>query len=390
MIRLLADENIQGLDLLAPFDVQVQTVPGRELRREDLTAVDALWVRSVTRVDETLLHGSGLRFVGTATAGTEHIDVDYLKAAKVAFAAAPGANANAVVEYVIAALLDLQVPWHALEEGGSFGIIGYGHVGQRLATLAPAMGWSVRVSDPWLDVVTRDHSAHAKLEFCRLEEVLQCDVVSFHCDLHQRAPWPSYHLIGPRELAGLRAGQYLINASRGEVIDNQALLEHLAHPLGANFVLDVWENEPDFDARLLRSSRLRTATPHIAGYSHDAKLAATRLLIEAMQEVGLLTQHTNAEPENSISSSVNRLEPVSDDSAFAWAQALMRHSYDIQIDDKAMRSIAEQSQPGTAFDQLRKNYRQRRELRGQRFTTPVITEALQRVADAFGVQISGQ
>lgn len=384
-MRLLADENIQGLDCLAPFDIEVRRAPGREISRASLADVDALWVRSVTQVNEVLLSDSAVRFVGTATAGVEHVDTAYLQRANIAFAAAPGANANAVAEYVIAALLSQREPWQALQAGETLGIVGFGHVGRRLQAIALALGWSVCVCDPWVE--TRESS-----RFRSLDEVLSSAVVSLHCDLHQRAPWPSHHLMGERELSLLTGKQWIINACRGEVIDNAALYGHLCGPSPGNFVLDVWENEPNFDVRLLAQPALKLATPHIAGYSRDAKLGAARLLLDAMRRMELLP-HTRIDGEIGLSSPDAALElkitDASVDTDFGWAMAMMDASYRINSDDRDLRQISTLSEEkrSVGFDQLRKNYPERRELRGRWLKAGQPTEALVRVAEAFGVEL---
>ncbi len=287
MIRLLADENIVGLSQLPTDEVTVTAVPGRQLSRSQLVGFDALWVRSVTRVDEALLAGSSLRFVGTATAGVEHIDQAALKDRGIAFAAAPGSNANAVVEYVLAAMAQLGDPWERLEQGAVLGVVGYGEVGRRLVAFARAMGWSVKVHDPWYRRAI-EHSVSegeagrpgSDAGFCSLDELLEATVISLHSSLHKREPWPSYHLLDARALGKLSCGQWLINAARGPVIDNAALLTHLRGTDAVNCVLDVWEGEPVFEAKLLAQPALRLATPHIAGYSWDAKWQATRMLYD--------------------------------------------------------------------------------------------------------------
>jgi erythronate-4-phosphate dehydrogenase len=200
-MRLVCDENIVGLEALADR-CELVTAAGRAIGAQLLRDADALWVRSVTRVDATLLAGSSLRFVGTATAGVEHIDRAALAQRHIPFAAAPGANANAVVEYVLAALAELAEPWRRLDQGGSLGIVGYGHVGRLLARVATGLGWRVRVSDPWVEA-----GGEAVPGTAALADILDCDVISLHCSLHDRAPWPSRHLIDGPALARLRGEQ---------------------------------------------------------------------------------------------------------------------------------------------------------------------------------------
>ena len=361
MMRLLCDENIVGIEALADF-YQLRRAAGRGLVAADLDGAEALWVRSVTPVDRALVAGSRLRFVGTATAGTEHVDSAALRELGIAFAAAPGANANAVVEYVLAALAELQAPWEALEGGARLGIVGYGAVGRRLARAADALGWRVGVHDPW--VAARGGAAAAGARFMALPELLRSTVISLHCSLHARAPWPSRHLIGAGQLAALHGEQWLINASRGAVVDNAALLARLRAADPPQVVLDVWEGEPDVDPQLLLCPSLRLATPHVAGYSWDSKWQATRMLLRAMGEAGLPVPETFPPTPPAPA-----LQPVAAGSAPEIARALLRQRYCIAGDDRALRALGRVSgaaQRRAGFDRLRRDYPQRRELRGSR------------------------
>ena len=348
-MKLVADENILGLDAIEEAGVEVTRRAGREIRNNDLLDADALWVRSVTQVDAELVRGSNLRFVGTATAGIEHIDVEALKEEGIAFASAPGANANAVVEYVLAAMLELESPWRALDAGGTLGIVGYGHVGQRLAAVADALGWKTRVSDPHLGS-SDDRPLHD------LSELLPCEVISLHCSLTRGTNHDSYHLFGNEELAALRGEQTLINASRGAVINNAALAERLAAADAPAVVLDVWEGEPQFHQSLLQFPSLRLGTSHIAGYTIDAKLNATRMLWKSTQSV--IAGGTNVDFESAGAGASLEFSNT------ASARDLMNAVYPILRDDRALRQLQREDAEnlGNLFDALRRDYPPRREV----------------------------
>lgn len=394
VIRLLADQNIVGLDCLPAEDVEVTAVPGRTINAKDLRGIDALWVRSVTPVNAKLLGESGVSFVGTATAGVEHIDLPYLHERGIAFSSAPGANANAVVEYVLTALVTLGTPWEALEGGASLGIVGYGAVGRRLAAVAQAMGWRVRVSDPPLEAYSRAVRSIDSLNerslgdgdlslFAPLEEVLRCSVVSLHCALVSDSSWPTYHLLGDREFEHLDASQWLINASRGEVIDTAALRAHLRRPRPVNCVLDVWESEPDIAMDLLASPSLHLGTPHIAGYSWDAKWHGTRMLWESMQAEGLVQRILQSGKEETP-------KPlVLSGTAMSELATIFAQRYQIRKDDQALRAIASltTAKRACAFDALRREYPMRRELRGSsvQLRQGKLTEDAERICAALGL-----
>ncbi|MEE4278073.1 MAG: 4-phosphoerythronate dehydrogenase [Halieaceae bacterium] len=356
-MRLLADENMVGLDAL-PREIEVHTAPGRAINAELVKRFDALWVRSVTPVDAGLIKGSRLRFVGSATAGLEHVDRAALDDAGIEFASAPGANAMAVVEYVIAGLLAAERPWQQLCAGASLGIVGYGNVGRRLAIFARAMGWETRICDPW---VARDSARESGegAAFVGLDRVLACDVISLHCSLHREAPWPSFHLLDAQRLEALAAEQWLVNASRGAVIDNAALRARIRSDDAPQLLIDVWEDEPELDWGLLEAPSLRVASAHIAGYSWDAKWAAVQQLLAAMHRAGLLS-----------GTDTHLVTPPVEDLAADWPRCcvsprdVMHAIYDPCEDDRRMRGLLSlaRKERAAAFDGLRRDYRLRREV----------------------------
>jgi erythronate-4-phosphate dehydrogenase len=355
-LTVLADENIPAIEHYLAGHASVRRISGRQLQRHHLDGVDALLVRSVTRVNEELLHGTNVRFVGTATSGIDHIDQDYLRRRNTGFAYAPGSNANSVVEYVLAAIAATTDKLESLFAGGSVGIVGYGVIGKAVAARLAALGIDYRVYDPWLEPQAVSHPA-------TLSQVLACDVVTLHPELTHEQPWPSFHLLAAAELASLASDCLLINASRGPVVDNQALLTLLKAGAGPRVVLDVWEQEPQLNQALLECVPLGTA--HIAGYSLDGKLLATRMLCEA-----LLSQM--GKPPPPVSSPAGEPEVLLVPQGLHGAELvryLLQSRYDISHDDVALRNASlgiDTVQAGAAFDLLRKEYRARRELLGSK------------------------
>ncbi|MFU8763262.1 MAG: 4-phosphoerythronate dehydrogenase [Haliea sp.] len=373
-LRILADRNIPGLDDCFGHLGDVRTVEGRGLQAADLRAVDVLLVRSVTRVDEQLLAGSPVRFVGTATAGVDHIDIPWLQHSGIGFAAAPGANANSVVEYVLAAIAAVDDYLERLLAGGRVGIVGYGHIGRLLARRLRALGVGSLHYDPWLDQSALESPVS-------LAQVLACDVVSLHPSLTTADPWPSRHLLGPEALDSLGADQLLINASRGPVLANDALLARLRQPDAPRCVLDVWEFEPAVPPALLESVQL--GTPHIAGYSHDAKLAATAMLAKALRQQLQL---------GSVDLASGGRAPLLELPSELLGSDLLRHlcqlRYDLAADDRRLRAavlgVAE-AEARAAFDQLRKDYPLRRELAGS--PVRVVNERQVPLVEAMGAVV---
>ena len=356
-MRIVADENMPALESLLGEQVEVDRVPGRLIDRQHVATADALFVRSVTRVDAGLLDGSSVRFVGTATAGTEHIDQQWLRGAGIRFAHAPGANANSVVEYVLSAVAAVDDHLERLLAGGRVGVVGYGHVGSALVARLQRLGIACRVYDPWLD--------QSQVPFrATLDDILQCDVICLHAELTQESPWPSYHLLEQQGLQTLHSKQLLINASRGAVIDNAALLHRVSQPSTPQLVLDVWEHEPAISAALLASVRLGTA--HIAGYSLDSKVLASRMLCQA------LTESRHWSTVALAGDPLAELPPLQLEQASSPAEVIRQlclASYPIERDDRLLREATLGQVPAQAadnFDQLRKCYPERRELSGRK------------------------
>lgn len=266
-MRIVADANIVDVSALYEAHGELELLSGREIGPAEVRDADALLVRSITRVDARLLGGSRVRFVATATSGTDHLDLRYLHAAGIAVADAAGSNANAVAEYVLASLARLILD-NELDLGDKHvAIIGFGHVGRRLYESLNKLQIPCVLCDPF---VAAQHSEH---RFCSLDEALRAPIISLHTPFTTKGTHPTFHMLDERRLSKLTPGTVLINAARGEVVDNAALTRQLARDSGLIAVLDCWEREPSISAELLRLVRL--GTPHIAGYSVEAKRSAS-------------------------------------------------------------------------------------------------------------------
>ena len=278
-MQIVADENIPLLDEFFAGFGTLHRHPGRAIDRAALGDAEVLLVRSVTRVDRALLEGSRVRFVGTCTIGTDHLDLDYFAAAGIAWSSAPGCNARGVVDYVLGCLLALGERTGRRLPELTYGVVGAVQVGGRLVEVLRGLGWDVRVCDP-------PRQAAEGGDFVELAEILrECDVLSLHTPLDAG----TRHLIGAEQLRALRPGAWLINASRGAVLDNAALKAHLRSGADLQVALDVWEGEPQADPEL--AALCQIATPHIAGYSLDGKLRGTAQIYQAYcQAMGLAEQ----------------------------------------------------------------------------------------------------
>lgn len=365
-LNIVADENIPGLDTWFGDLGNITRVPGRNLSRAQLAAADVLLVRSVTEVNERLLQGTPVRFVGSCTIGTDHLDIPWLESQGIAWSAAPGCNANSVVEYVFCALAALDIDWRTR----SFGIVGCGNVGGLLQRRLHALDIPCRIYDPWLTDNPDSSDLHS---------VLQQDVICLHAPLVKDGPHPSHHMIDAVALASIKPGAVLISAGRGAVIDNAAMLQCLAQNPGFTAVLDVWENEPDIRTDLLEKVDL--GSPHIAGYSHDGKLAGTRMIRDALNRALELPEIVQQDGDAEVKQRV-----VTEQSGFAAIRELLLKIYDPREDDRRLRDAALAATEGgepmaKSFDMLRKHYPQRLEFSHYQVQAPQLdAETLQQLA----------
>lgn len=276
MLTVAVDENIPLLPEALSSVASVQTFSARTLSLHDLIKTEVLFVRSKTRVNAHLLEGTPVRLVGTATAGTDHLDLNWLASQGIIAVDAAGCNANSVAEYVLfAALLWSERRGESLH-GKTIGIVGYGNVGKRVATLARWLSMQVLVNDPPL----RDNSYGFPAECPHTELadlVATADIVTLHVPLVHNGSYPTAHLFSSHLLWLLRPETLLIQTSRGGVVDESALLPLLSSRLTA--VLDVWEQEPVINTRLGAACLL--ATPHIAGYAWEGKVRGAEMMAAA-------------------------------------------------------------------------------------------------------------
>jgi erythronate-4-phosphate dehydrogenase len=246
----------------------VDVIPDRQIGSEHLADADALVIRSKTKVTPELIAGSSVRFIGTATAGFEHMNVPALEASGIGWTAAPGCNADSVADYITAALLYLHTFKGVSIEGKTLGIVGAGQVGSRVAKRAEALGLLVLLNDP------PRAAREGPDAFVPLEPLLaKSDLVTLHVPLTVDKPWPTRKMAGARFFEQMRPGSVFINAARGPVLDNDALLEAKARGIISHAVLDVWDPEPDLRADILAAAAI--GTPHIAGHSLEGKLNGT-------------------------------------------------------------------------------------------------------------------
>lgn len=355
MHKIVADENIPSVREAFAHLGEITLLPGRTLNRESLREAELLLVRAVTKVDANLLHDTPVRFVATATIGTDHVDANYLAQRGITFTSAAGSNANSVAEYVMAALLHLAVKSEWSLSNLTIGIVGVGHIGSRVARMAAGLGMKVLLNDPPLARATPDP------KFLPLDALLKADVITLHTPLTHTGEDATLHLFDRARLMQMKYGSVLFNTCRGEVVDNAALKAVLQRGHLRAAVLDVWENEPAIDAEFL--PLVEIGTPHIAGYSLDGKLNGTNQIYQAACEfLGVAPQWQIESALPVIAESTIRLDD-NFETTETKLDRLIKLVYDITADDRRLRALSNlpAAERGRYFDELRKKYPVRRE-----------------------------
>ena len=336
-MKIVIDEKIPYLrNALEAMGHTVVSLPGDAICAADVKDAEALFVRTRTYCNEALLAGSSVRFIATATIGYDHIDDAYCRANDICWHSAPACNAGGVVQYVQSAIYGRYGA--AALRGMTIGIVGVGAIGSRVAAWAREAGMRVLLNDP-------PRQAAGEPGFVSLETIAaESDIITFHPTLTREGDSPSYHLANEVFFASLQRKPLLINASRGAVVDNAALLQASKAGLLADFVLDVWEGEPNLNRELLEAAYI--ATPHIAGYSAEGKFNATHI---ALQRFAEFTAFAGELPLTPLPAPANPVVKAAD-----AAEASLK------IYNPLDETVALKQSPHL-FEELRNNYNFRRE-----------------------------
>lgn len=348
-MKILADQNMPLVEEYFSDLGEVKRFDGRNLASEALRDVDVLLTRSVTQVNKDLLsEANQLKFVGTATIGIDHIDTELLAQNNIAFSSAPGCNAIAVAEYVISALYAYSQETNTKLAGKTLAIIGVGSIGQCLRDKLLGMGIELLLCDP-IRYENGTLNEHIELDTA----LSKADFVTFHVPLIKSGEHKTHHLLNAERINKLKSGMLVINASRGEVIDNQALLTALESGKKLELVLDVWENEPNILTDLL--SYVRFSSVHIAGHTQEGKARGTQMLYQGVCRLF----------DVAATKTLADFLPIPALTKCQIEQTLTEHDlgrivhlvYDIRRDDGLLRANLQNQ----GFDSLRKNYPPRRE-----------------------------
>ena len=335
-MKIIVDSHIPHIQGLIEPRAEVQYLEPGDITRDAVKDADALIVRTRTRCDANLLDGSCVRFIGSATIGTDHIDLDYCANHGVTVRNAPGCNAPAVAQWVLCAIRAWMHQRRIIStQGLTLGIVGVGHIGSIVARWASQLGFTALLNDP-----PRENGDGSFDDiFSPLEELQrQCDIITFHTPLTHDGQWPTWHLCDQAFLDGLSRCRLILNAARGPIVDNAALLGW-----HGDIGLDCWENEPNISRDLLE--KCIVATPHIAGYSREGKQRGTAMMLEALNE------HYGWDiPVPTIASPATGAAQVTLDG--------IANSYDILADTARLKT-----EPA-AFESQRNHYPHRKEFEG--------------------------
>lgn len=346
--RVVADDKIPFLRTVLDEVAQVTYLPGNEITNTDVREADALIIRTRTRCDHNLLNGSAVKFIASATIGFDHIDSDYCRRVGITWTNAPGCNSSSVEQYMLSVLMTLAQKdgWELARQ--TIGIVGVGHVGSKVARIAQNLGLKVLLNDP-----PRER-AEGSGAFVSLHQIKkEATMITFHVPLTYSGRDKTYHLADQAFFDDVANKVWIVNTSRGEVVDSKALKRAVHGNRFEGTVLDVWEGEPQIDLELLEQSRI--ATPHIAGYSQDGKAKGTSMSVQALSrffDLGLDHWY----PDDIPAPANRRISVggtgVSREDVIA---KVVLQSYDVMLDDESLRKSPSE------FEYLRGNYPVRRE-----------------------------
>lgn len=327
-MKLVIDDACYAYDIIFSDFGEITALPGRSINSTSVKDADVLIVRSRTKVNQDLLEGSKVKFVGSTVAGLDHVDQDYLKNNDITFFSAQGCNSMAVAEFVISAIVNLADELDFDYTKKTLGIIGVGNVGSRLAAKADLMGIKTLLNDP-----IRQENENLP-NFVDLDTALSADIVTFHTPLTFDGKHPSYQLLNETNFHNITSQTIMFNAARGGVIVED-IWEKTQTKVN---IIDCWENEPNINQTLQKGAYW--ATPHIAGHSVDAKFMGSFMVYEALCD---FTSHKQDESIiNLISPGVLEVEQDN-------LKDTLNEIYDFKQDTLAIKNIGN-------FEDYRRNY----------------------------------
>lgn len=329
-MRVVIDNAIPYIKgIIEPYS-EVIYLPANKITADIVDNADALIIRTRTKCDKELLEGSSVKFIATATIGTDHIDIDYCTKHNIKVCSAPGCNARGVLQWVAAALHHIATTDNRPPESYTLGVVGVGNVGSLVSEYARHWGFNVIECDP-------PRKEREGGEYYTIEQIAtKCDIITLHTPLNST----TYHLVNRKLIEMMLSDAIIINASRGEVVDNRAVTDS-----NHRYFFDVWEGEPNIEQRVLQGAEL--ATPHIAGYSVQGKANATAMVVNA------LAHHFNLPLKDWYPESIKRTTPR----PISWNElcATISEHYDIKKESLSLKNSPQD------FEYLRNSYNYRKE-----------------------------
>lgn len=375
---IVADKNIPQVVPAFSKLGEVQPFESHQMNQKAVKDADVLAVRSEIKIDASLLKGSNVRFVASATSGIDHVDLSYLKKNKIGFANAAGANANSVAEYVISSLFSLTERFDFPLAKKTIGVVGVGNIGSRVVKMAKAVGMKVLQNDPPKARMTGEP------RFLPLDDLMGCDILTIHVPLTKFDTVATYHLFDKNRFEKMKTGCIFINSSRGAVVETGSLKKAIIKKQISHTVMDVWENEPHIDFDLLKM--VDVATSHIAGYSFDGKIKATKMIFESVNHYFALGKRWQPEFQKTDSNVVSLDE---DWSLQKLLQIVIRKAYNLERDNENLRKLLmmRENERADAFVRLRSEYPIRREFSNSRVTLPSVNYEYGNIFEALGFQV---
>jgi erythronate-4-phosphate dehydrogenase len=370
-MKIVADDKIPFLKgVLEPF-AEVIYLPGKQISNDILKDADAILIRTRTKCTESLLEGTSVKFIGTATIGFDHIDLQYCHRKKIAWTNAPGCNSSSVQQYIAAALLRLSSENQFRLCDKTLGIVGVGNVGSKVEKFARALGMNVLLNDP-----PRER-AEGKSSFVNLDTIISdSDIITLHVPLNVVGKDISYHLFDCDQFKRIKKSAWLLNTSRGEVVETNEFKKALYSEKLAGAVIDVWENEPDIDTSLMNLSHL--STPHIAGYSTDGKANGTAMIVNSLSrffDIPLQNWYPGNIPDPVSPAILIDCKGKSEEDIYYEA---VNHTYNIYEDSSRFRN----SPPD--FEKLRGDYPLRREFSSYNVDLKDGSDKIRNMLDTIG------
>jgi len=349
-MKIIADSKIPFLKgVLEPY-AEIEYLSPKEIVKEKLTDADALIIRTRTHCNASLLEGTNVKLITTATIGYDHIDTEYCNSKNIKWVNAPGCNSNSVMQYISSLLLTLAAKKNLVLKKMTLGIVGVGNVGSKVERAAKIFGMNVLLNDP--PRARKEGNAN----YVELDKLLaESDVITMHVPLYKDGIDKTYHMADESFFSKMKDGAIIINSSRGPVVKSEALKNAITSGKISASVLDVWEHEPDIDLELLKMADI--ATPHIAGYSSDGKANGTAVCVNAVNEyfnLGLEKNWYPAEIPEPLNSAELQIDCSNLSEQEVFYKAIM-HTYNVMEDDADLRKSPE------SFEKLRNYYKVRRE-----------------------------